>query len=221
REDRLEEMISPAVLIHLGAVLYIIGFLVRDELILRLLVLLGTVLYILYYFLFPEMPLWDAIITSSVLGVANLWVLFKIMFERTTFALSEEERELYQYFDTLNPGQFRRVLRSAIWHSATGGELLCIEADKASRLYFVMDGTVEIEKNGKTFPVEGKKFIGEIAFVLEGEYTATVKAKRGLRYAEWSASELRKLMKKNQPINNAVTALFNRDLASKLALSHQ
>ena len=59
-------------LIHLGALLYILGFLVRDELLLRLLVLGGSGLYILYYFLFPATPLWDAIITSLILGVANI-----------------------------------------------------------------------------------------------------------------------------------------------------
>lgn len=217
----MEDMISPAVLIHLGALLYIIGFLVRDELILRLLVLGGTVLYILYYFLFPETPLWDAIVTSLILGAANLWVLGKIMMERTTFALNDEEKRLFNYFDTLNPGQFRRVAKRAIWHSATGDELLCMEEGDASRLFFVLDGEVEIEKGKQRFVAGSGMFLGEIAFILDGKYTATVRARPGLRYAEWSNAELKHLMKKSTPLHNAIIALFNRDLASKLAISHR
>ena len=217
----MEQFISPAVLIHLGAFLYIVGFLVRDELVLRLLVLGGTALYILSYFLFPETPLWDAIVTSLILGAANLWVLFKIMMERTTFALSEEEKTLFSHFDTLNPGQFRRIAKRAVWHSATGGELLCQENEEASRLYFVVDGQVEIQKSDKSFFVDGGMFLGEIAFILDGGYTATVKATKGLRYAEWKNSDLNTLMGKDAALNNAIIALFNRDLASKLAVSHR
>ena len=217
----MSEMISPAVLIHLGALLYIIGFLVRDELLLRLLVLGGTALYILYYFLFPEQPLWDAIITSLILGAANLWVLFKIMYERTTFAMTDEERTLFEAFETLNPGQFRKVLRSANWHTAIGDELLCIEHQNADRLYYLLVGKAKVEKNQNEFTINASSFVGEIAFVLNGSYSASVKAQPGLRYVEWRSEDLRSLSKKNAALHNALIALFNRDLASKLALSHQ
>lgn len=217
----MEPFISPAVLIHLGALLYIIGFLVRDEMVLRLLVLAGTVLYILYYLFFPETPLWDAIATSVVLGLANLWVLFKIVYERTTFNMSDEERTLYEAFDTLNPGQFRKVLRHAIWHTANGEELLCIEGQPANRLYYLVAGEAEVEKGEKRFPIGSNSFIGEIAFVLDGSFSASVSAKPGMRYVEWVSDDLRHSMKKNQPFNNALIALFNRDLATKLAVSHQ
>lgn len=217
----MSELISPAVLIHLGAILYIIGFLVRDELILRLLVLGGTALYILYYFLFPAEPLWDAIVTSLILGIANLWVLFKIMYERTTFALSDEERTLYEAFETLNPGQFRKILNKAIWHTSKGDELLCIEDQKADRLYYLIDGEAEVQKGKSAFPIGASSFVGEISYVLEGNYSASVKAKPGLRYVEWRSDELRHTAKKNAALNNALIALFNKDLASKLAVSHQ
>ncbi len=217
----MTEMISPAVLIHLGALLYIIGFLVRDELLLRLLVLGGTALYILYYFLFPDEPLWDAIVTSLILAAANLWVLFKIMYERTTFALSDEERKLYEAFETLNPGQFRKILRSAIWHSASGDELMCIENQKADHIYYLIEGNAVVEKGEKQFSIASSSFVGEIAYVLKGTYTATVRAKPGLRYVEWHSDSLRKVSRKNPALHNALIALFNKDLANKLAISHQ
>lgn len=215
------DFISPATLIHLGDFLYIMGFLVRDELLLRSLVLGGTTMYIMYYFFVPETPLWDAIVTSLILATANISILIMIVFERTTFALNDEERKLFLSFDTLNPGQFRKLLKSAIWHTAKGGELLCGEGKDAERLYFIINGEVEIEKGGNRFTVDGANFIGEISFILNGEYTASVSATPGLRYVEWKSSDLRKQMAKSLPLNNAITALFNRDLATKLAVSHQ
>ncbi|MEM9331623.1 MAG: cyclic nucleotide-binding domain-containing protein [Pseudomonadota bacterium] len=217
----MEHIISPAALIHLGALLYILGFLVRDELLLRLLVLGGTVLYILYYFLFPETPLWDAIITSVILGAANIWVLFKIMYERTTFALTEDERKLYDVFSTLNPGQFRTVLKHSIWHVADGDEVLCTENENANRLYYLLEGSAIVRKNGKEFAIDSNKFLGEISFVLEDRYTATVLAKPEMKFVEWDTKVLRQLMAKNASLNNAIVALFNKDLAHKLAVSHQ
>lgn len=216
-----ESVLSAAILIHLGAMLYIIGFLVRDELVLRLLVLGGTFLYICYYFLFPETPLWDAIITSIILTAANVWVLVQIIFERTTFALNDEEKELYEVFNTLTPGQFRKVLKHSVWHTAAGGEYLCIEGQQATRLFYVLQGELRIQRGDREFKIQGQNFIGEVSFVLEGEYSANVVAEPGLKYVEWPSDALRLQMKKSLPFSNALTALFNRDLAAKLSVSHQ
>jgi len=190
-----ETLFSTAVLIHLGALLYVIGFLVRDELALRLLVLGGTILYILYYLLFPDVPLWDAILTSSILGIANVWILCKIVFERYTFAMSDDEKKLYEVFSTLTPGQFR--------------------------LYYLIEGNARIEKGDSKFEIPSDKFLGEISFILESNYSATVLATKDMRYVEWNTEELRSLMKKNPLLRNALIALFNQDLAKKLAVSHQ
>jgi len=216
-----ETLLSAAVLIHLGAMFYIIGFLVRDELLLRLLVLAGTTLYICYYFLFPDTPLWDAIITSLILTAANLWVLVKIIYERTTFALSDEEKNLCSAFNTLTPGQFRQVLKHANWHTAGDEEILCQEGRQAERLFYLIDGKTTIKKGDKSFSADESSFLGEISFVLESTYSATVVAGSGARYVSWSAQDLKKQMTKNQAFNNALIALFNVDLAKKLAVSHQ
>ncbi|MEM7068039.1 MAG: cyclic nucleotide-binding domain-containing protein [Pseudomonadota bacterium] len=217
----MESILSPAVLIHLGALLYILGFLVRDELLLRLLVLGGTLLYILYYFFFPASPLWDAIITSLILGAANLWVMGNILLERTTFNMSDDEKKLFEVFSTLNPGQFRKILAVTKWHVANGGETLCTEDERADRLYFIISGNAEVVKGEARFSIPSQKFLGEISFILGGKYSATVLAKPGMKYVEWKTDELQRLMQKKTDLNNAITALFNKDLASKLAVSHQ
>ena len=214
-------LLSTAILVHMGALLYAIGFMVRDELWLRLLVLGGTALYIMYYLFHPATPLWDAIITSLVLGAANVWVLCIIILERTTFAMTDEQKSLYEAFGTLNPGQFRKLEKHAVWHDAIGGETLCTENEQADRLYYLFEGQAQVIKDKKKFNVPERKFLGEISFILGGNYSATVKAKKGMRYVEWRNEDIHSQMKKSPALHNAVIALFNKDLASKLAVSFQ
>ena len=214
-------LLSTAILVHIGALFYVAGFLVRDELILRLLVLGGTGFYILYYAFHPETPLWDAIITTTILGSANLLILAIITFERTTLALSDDEKKLYQAFDTLSPGQFRKILKKAKWQTANGGESLTEEGKPLNTLYYLFDGQAEIKKGRKKFKVPSGIFLGEIAFILGSEASASVQTEKDMRYVEWDHKDLRDVMSKSPNLHNAIIALFNKDLASKLAVSYQ
>lgn len=217
------DFLNASLLIHLGAVLYILAFLVRDELILRLLVLAGSVFYILYYFLFPEEPLWDAIITSVILILANLFVLFQIILERTTLNMTPEEKELFDAFDTLSPGQFRHIARIAQWKTATGeeGDTLTWEAQPSRALFYIAEGVISVDKAGRLFRLPAGNFVGEIAYVLGRETTATTVAPSGVRYVEWNSDALRKLSARKPNLGNAITALLTRDLARKLSASYR
>lgn len=115
------DFLNPSYLVHLGVVFYIADFLVRDELILRLLALTGSVLYLFYYFLAPAVPLWDAIFTGSLLILANLYVMLRIIMERTVYGLTDDEKAIYQNTGVLTPGQFRTLLKLGVKNKAAGG----------------------------------------------------------------------------------------------------
>lgn len=215
------EFFDAANLIHAGAVVYVIAFLARDELYLRLLALAGSSLYVLYYFFFPAVPLWDAIMSSSVLIFANLIILGRILLERTTFSLDVEEKQLFAAFDTLTPGQFRKVLKVATWHSAKQETELTREGEPVQSLFYLAEGSAKVEKSGQTFTLASGNFLGEIAYILERKPTATATAPIGTRYVAWETSALRALSKKNPELGNALIALLTRDLAEKLSASHR
>ena len=216
-----ESIFSISVLLNLGAVLYFIGFMVRDELILRALILAGTALYLIYYLLFPSGPLWNAFITSSILGMANLWVLGKIVFERTTLALSENEKRLYKCFGTLTPGQFRTLMKHATWHFPEEKTQLCIQDKEANRFFYILDGSIDINKSDKHFSLGPHNFLGEVAFILNGNYSASAHAEKGACFIEWNNETIKILMKKNPNLHNAIAALFNNDLALKVSSSYK
>ncbi|WP_371397722.1 Crp/Fnr family transcriptional regulator [Fretibacter rubidus] len=209
---------------HVASLLYVVAFVVRNQLVLRSLVLVATVLYIAYYFFAPDVPLWDAIGWSAVLGLANVYVMSKLMLERTTFRLSDAQRQLYGVFNTLNPGEFRQLLKITNWHSVdTGAEQRLTTEDKAcGDLFFVLSGQIGINKGDRSFVVEPGKFIGEVSYYLQKPATATVVvtgAQEGGSYVSWSHDALETLKRKNPGIRVAVQQILSTDMAHKIAVS--
>ena len=129
---------DPSILVHLAATFYVCGFLVRDQLILRSLIFSGTLCYLSYYYFAMDPPLWDAFFWSLVMGFANFSMILRLFLERTTFNLSPENKELYQVFKAMTPGEFRRLLKQASWHDGDESEPLTEEGKAVECLYYVL-----------------------------------------------------------------------------------
>lgn len=214
-------VMSSELLIYLAAGLLLIGYAIRDELRLRVLITVSSFVYIAYYFAVG--PLWGAIITSILMLAVNFWVLGQILLERTTFRLSDDEKSLFEAFETLTPGQFRKVLKAAKWRTASGvgGTHLTVEDEPLRGLFYVFEGVALIEKGGQRFGLPERNFVGEIGYVLERPASATAIAPPGLRYVEWNSNVLRALSDKHPALGNALNALLTRDLAKKLTASYR
>ncbi|MCK0127234.1 cyclic nucleotide-binding domain-containing protein [Erythrobacter sp. F6033] len=214
---------DPSWLIHIGAALLLIAYAIRDELKLRLLIIVSTFIYIAYYYLAADPPLWDAIITSALMIVINIIVLGQIVLERTTFRLDPDEKALFDAFETLTPGQFRRIAKLAAWRTSdeADGVILTREQEPSDSLFYIFEGTISVEKADRRFRLPEGNFVGEVAFVLRRKTTATTIAPRGVRFVEWDSKALRKLSDKYPNLGNALNALLTRDLARKIGASYR
>jgi len=212
--------ISASLLVHIASLLYVVAFVVRSQLLLRSLVLIATLLYIAYYFFAPDVPLWDAIGWSAILGLANLYVMTQIILERTTFRLSTNEKKLYKVFATLNPGEFRRLLKITNWHKVGSetAQILTTEGEICKHLFFVLSGDIQITKGNRQFGILPEKFIGEVSYYLEDAASATVSVSAG-DYVSWDHDALEKLKKMNPGIRVAIQQILSTDMAHKIALS--
>ncbi|WP_298300802.1 cyclic nucleotide-binding domain-containing protein [uncultured Erythrobacter sp.] len=212
---------DPELLIYLGAGLLLIGYAIRDELKLRVLIAVSSFVYIAYYFAVG--PLWGAIITSLLMIAVNFWVLGQIILERTTLRMSDDEKALYEAFETLTPGQFRRALKCADWItvSKAEGNLLTQENSPSNTLYYIFEGDAVVEKESQRFGLPAGNFVGEISFVLDSKASATVTAPPGVRYVAWDWDHLRKLSVKHPNLGNALNMRLTRDLAEKLTTSYR
>lgn len=208
---------SPAIiLVYVALFFQAIGFLARDELVLRILILIGSGFYLLYYFFrVADEPLVEAMFASGVLAAVNLGMIILLVFERTTFAMSDESTKVYKSFSTLNPGQFRKIQKLGVTREAEPGTVLVTDGKDLDHLILVTDGQVRISKGDKEYVSDASVFIGEVSFLREGPASATVTAGKQVKYIEWSHEDLRRLMRKPE-LNNALTALFGAALAGKV-----
>lgn len=206
-------------LIHIAALLQVLGLLLRRQLLLRIFVLAGSLAYVAYFYAHAVEPMWAAVFWSSVLGSANVVGITRLVLERLHFRQSEEERQVLEALQVLKPGELRRLMRLAKWRQAEATTTLTQEGRPVRDLYFVLDGGIEIVKAGKSFQVRPGVFIGEVAFLLDTPATATVALAPGARYIAWPAAPLRKLIDHSPSLGLTMERLFNQELARKVALS--
>jgi len=212
-------LFSAGIFVQLALLFYVLGLLARNELVLRGLLLTGTIFYILYYYFISDTPLWDAIWTSSVIGVTNLIMIVVILHEKSTVGMSPEMTTLYQSFPTLNPGQFRKIMRHADWITAAEDSTICTRGVRPDYLYLVSEGGVHLHRDGQDVTIGSGNFIGEISFLMDGPATADVVVPAGTAYVRWNRIKLTQLMKKSDRLSNAISALFINDIARKLSVS--
>lgn len=207
-----------SILLLCGLMLKSTGFVLRDELVLRVFVAAGISLDIAFYALQP-VPIPQSILANSVLVSVNLVLIVVIVLERTTLRMSEADRALFAHFPTLSPGQFRRILRVAAKDTVASGSDLIAEGAPVEALYLVFADSYEIEKRGKRYTARGPAFAGEIAFLTGACSSASVRVPGGTRVVVFDSLALRRLMARRPAIHNAMVALFGEDLARKVAAS--
>lgn len=215
----IEYFSTASAFVHLALLFSVLGYLFRDELYLRGLLLLGTVFYLLYYYFSQSAPLWDAIFSSAVIFIVNMVFIILILRERYLISMTQEETILYHSLGSFTPGQFRKIMKIAKWQTRISTRQITTENQNCERLFYILEGEVIINKQGESFSRNGNMFIGEVGFMLGVPASATVTISNNTNYVEWKNDELSKLFSKNQAIENAFKALFNFDLAKKVAAS--
>lgn len=211
-----EDWSPSALLVHAAALTYIIGFLVRDQLKLRLLMQVGSTLYIAYYYFAPATPLWDGIATTTLMFVANAWTIWRIVSDSREDTFVEEDLVVFGAIPDIAPGDFRRLMAKAQKDTAYVNITLTHAGKTPRNLWFLIDGSATLEKNGVRRRVTAPAFIGEVAYVLERPASATVTLAAGGRYVRWPADELRSYLEEQNALKTSLEVAFNRDLALKL-----
>lgn len=213
--------VDPAHFAHAALFFYVLALLMRDGLRLRFFLLIGTGFYILYYFTIGDVPLWDAIWASTLIGITNVYSIIRTLTERTTFAMSAQHKAVFEHFHTMTPGQFRTIMKKGETITVDGPVHLVEEGKVPDALYFVLDGQIQLRRKDKMIAIPPQVFIGEISYVQGGQVpaSATVELAEGARYIKWDRAQLRRMTDQSQPLSNALSALFNRDMGSKLTQS--
>jgi Cyclic nucleotide-binding domain len=206
-------------LIHVGALCYLVCFLFRDQLWLRVFAVVGDVIYTAFYFTAADVPLWSAIIYSALNVVINFVMIALILNDRRMTALADNDLRLYQQFKGMTPGDFRRLCKIGTWQKADDDHVLTTEGSTLQQLYYVVEGEVEVKKGDRKIPVKSGIFIGEVAYLKNTPASATVVAKAGAHYISWSHDELKKIVSRHESLKQSLGNLMSADLALKVANS--
>ena len=203
-------------LVYIAAGIQTVGFLVRDQLILRTLILIGTILYIVYYYTEPETPLWDAMACAILMGTANLYTMTRMVLDRRPRVFTEEDLVVYRALPQVSPGEFRRLVAIAERGTVSTSMEVTREGVLPEHLYYLVEGAFMLDKRHVAREISGPSFLGEIAYMLDQPASATVTLEAGARYIRWKVTDLKALTSRDQLLKSALEVAFNRDLAAKV-----
>ena len=204
-------------LVHVGAILYLICFLFRDQILLRSFAIASDLVYVAYYFTIADQPLWGAILWNIPAVGINLAMIALIVRDRGTASFSENELKFYGRLPSIEPSEFRKLLRAGKWVTAASDTVLTREGERPDHVYFVLDGAVDVDKSGRKIPVKTGVFVGELAFLSGRPATATVTVAPKSLYYSWPREALQMARDKDQQLAGALGSILNADLADKLA----
>lgn len=210
---------SPGFLVYAAGAFYVLGLLIINQVVLRLMVLAGTGLYLVYYSTVAAQPLWEAIYISLLIGMANILGLASLLARQSHLALPRAHKDIYGHFPGLPPGDFRTLMRCAKRAIAEQDLPLTNENAPLTKLYYVIDGETTVIKKGDRFRVPAGVFVGEVAYLTVGRASATTRLKAGSEYLEWSILDLRNAAARSSRFKMALESVLSIDLAQKVSRS--
>ncbi len=205
--------------IFLASAAFIIGYLIINQVALRLVMMAGSAFYIVYYAVASDTPLWGAIYGSILMIVANLIGLSALYLRNTHISVPKSCEDIYPLFYPAQPGDFRALMRIGQRRVLQDEQIITREGQPLNKLYFIVRGTAQVIKRRSAFQVPGPVFAGEVAYLLETTSSATMILPAGAEVIEWDVQTLRKAVRRKPRIKLALDAVISRDLANKVSLS--
>lgn len=213
------DILSPTAWVTLAGGLYVIGYLFINQVYLRIAMLFGSLAYIGYYWTAADLPLWGAILTSTSMIFANMIGLASLYARNASWSVPKENADIYPSFAPLQPGDFRSLVKRASRYVMEEDTIVTVQGEKPHKVYFVIDGTFQVNKGSAAFAVYGPTFVGEVAYLLGTPSAATTTIPAGVEVLEWSLSDLVKRSARQPRFKLALDAVISRDLARKVSLA--
>ena len=203
-----------AYFLHAGALVFLVGFAVRDLVFSRAVFAFAAAL--MAYGLAAGSGGLMGLVWAVLAIAVNLAVIWQTVTDRFTVPLTPEEQALLRELPDFSESDFRRLMRIADWQELDGPKQLTEQGTPADALYYIVTGGATVDKSGNTLEVSDNVLIGEISFTQNVPTTATVTAHDGSVLVAWPAKKLHRLLKRPS-LKASFDALLAHDLAEKLA----
>ena len=118
-------------------------------------------------------------------------------------------------FDGLSSKQLQELAKVADELQVEAGRVLTRQGQTGHEFFVLMDGEVEIERDGMSLGTRGAgDFIGEIAILEDVPRTATVTAKTPLTFFVLTAQSFRSVVDRHPDVENKVLRALARRVLS-------
>jgi hydroxyethylthiazole kinase-like sugar kinase family protein len=208
---------SAGIIVITAAALQATAYLFSSQIMLRLFLLMGTALYLLYYFTAANEPLWPAIVGTGCIATTSVYGFFRALANRSTFSISKAHLPVFEKIGEIEPGAFRKLMSVGRVETYTTITQLTEKGVVPDRIWFILQGEVDVVKHGHSFALSPHAFVGEISVIGRFPASADVFSRAGTTAVVWDRARLLALMKRDERFRTAVEALLARDMAIKLA----
>ncbi|MEL6641137.1 MAG: cyclic nucleotide-binding domain-containing protein [Pseudomonadota bacterium] len=210
---------SPELWVFLASSAFVLGYLIINQVGLRLTMMAGSGCYIIYYSIAGDTPLWGAIYGSILMICTNVIGLSALYLRNAHISVPRSSEDIFPLFYPVRPGDFRALMRLGSRKILNEERIITREGQPLEKLFFIIRGTAQVVKRRNAFPVPGPVFAGEVAYLLEARSSATMILPAGSEIIEWDVSKLRRAIRRKPRLKLALDAVISRDLANKVSLS--
>jgi hypothetical protein len=181
-------------MIHVGNILYLCAYLVRDILWLRVITVVAAISFLPYYYSCQATPMYAPIAWLSLFTLVNLFQIVILFFERCPVYLGEDELRVYRaLFRSLTPREFVKLMRTAESRRAAAGDLMLEKDAQVDTLMLLLSGRASVMVGRQRIAgLEQLQFVGEMAFLTGHPASARVVADEPTDYLAWSVVDLHK-----------------------------
>lgn len=121
-------------------------------------------------------------------------------------------------FRDLDMSELARVLESSVLRRAEAGDMLIREGSREHSLYLILDGELEVIKNGVVLARFGKGgHVGEMALVSGAPRSASVRATRPTRFLEIRREQWEGLLHRVPATGVKLLSALSEELSNRLA----
>jgi len=207
------------ILFNTANIIFLLAFMAKKIVWLRLLTITGMMVSIPYYLYFLEAPMWNNIFWVSTYALINLVMLFIIYLESRPVKLSDLEQKIYDLtFKSLEPRVFKKLIDHGSLEELQPEVVLVNRDSELDSLMLVVEGEAEVVlKHGEHLIIPTGGFIGEQSFITGGKTSADVTSgEEATMILRWNSEVLRKYLVGKETLKDNLDLIFTADLIHKL-----
>ena len=211
------ERLAADYLIHIANILFMVGFAVRDVLLLRIIFVSGS-FFAAGFYLQQDPPLLSSMGWTIIYVSIHAYWIWRILRERRPVVLRPEEETLYQLvFSSLKKQKFVLLSNMGEWHDGQPGERIFAEGETVSDIIVPISGQVSAWSNGEKVGSLGPgKMVGTGVVLMDGIAPCDFIFDTPTRYIAWPVRTMREFLARDIELRSQIREIMNRDLAAKL-----